>query len=334
MTQRRSERGRRPAFTLIELLVVIAIIAILISLTAAAVVQLLSKGPDLQTKSEESEIDQKLSGLETLPGHEVTYLPSQLILHKLNKYDPTNPIEVDTQAFLQRRFGRDTCCNFTVLPSAKYLTVPFIDWNGSGTSADEKIVLKGEQVLVFLLGGVPTYANGIVGMTGFSEHSVNPAETGGVRQGPYFEFQNARLRLTKSKPPYSAANANLGNGTGDFPMYLDPWKVGSPTNPWGAGMPYVFLASKNPNGGGLYNPYAGLPTNSPDSLLGVAPYYTSITNNVVQYVNPGTWQIISAGYDGKFGPGGLWNPRAPVVPMPGQDDQANFSPYKLSIPKN
>jgi prepilin-type N-terminal cleavage/methylation domain-containing protein len=323
MTHRRQRRGRRSGFTLIELLVVIAILAILIGLTAAAVMRVLVQGPQLTTKSELAELDQRLGSARTVPGHEVDVLPSALILRKLNGYNIAgNAVEAATVNFLQRRFGRRSCYDFNPPPAGQ-----FLDWNGDG-NPNEVITLEGEQVLVFLLGGVPRYGNGSIAMQGFSENVQNPAlqpqTQGERRQGPYFEFQQGRLRLLKSAPPYAAASASLANGAGDFPIYLDPWNAAPATGlaPWGKGMPYAFFASSRTEGGGLYN------NDCPS--LGVMPYFTG-TTPTIQFVNPGSWQIVSAGQDGIFGPGGLWNPSQPAVPLPGQDDWANFSSHKLGI---
>ena len=57
---------RREAFTLIELVIVIGIIAILASLTAAAAIKVLSKKPEVSTRSELSQLD--AGPLASVPG--------------------------------------------------------------------------------------------------------------------------------------------------------------------------------------------------------------------------------------------------------------------------
>ncbi len=146
MMQRRRGRNRRPAFTLIELLVVIAIIAILISLTAAAVMHVLVKGPESQARSEIGDLDMQLQKMKSQ--FNLKYLPSRLHLSKQNNYSNASQLDLDSKAFLQARFGRDCCYGFQSPPPVA------IDWNGDGV-ANEEIYLEGEQCLVFLLGGIP-----------------------------------------------------------------------------------------------------------------------------------------------------------------------------------
>ncbi len=118
-------------------------------------------------------------------------------------------------------------------------------------------------------------------------------------------------------------------GNGKFPVYIDAY------NNKAAPQPYLFFSGYGAEGGGNYNKYGGPDTNMPvASGVLVQPYVTQVGPTPVQYASPGTWQIISAGIDGKFGPGGLWNPAGPVVPLQGQDDQSNFSPRKLGAPAN
>ncbi len=105
MTYTQRGRGRRPAFTLIELLVVIAIIAILVSLTAAAVMRALVKGPEIQTNSEINEFATKLPAIPN-----VNYLPSRLHLSKQNNYPQRTtadrPDQTAWPTLCSRRFGR------------------------------------------------------------------------------------------------------------------------------------------------------------------------------------------------------------------------------------
>ena len=112
-------------------------------------------------------------------------------------------------------------------------------------------------------------------------------------------------------------------------MYTSGGRSMVPVSP----QPYLFFASTSPNGNGQYSKYG---TSDCASFLAspgvpVSPYMQSAT----LFMNPTGFQIISAGRNGKFGPGGLWNP-ATGVPSgsPGADDQANFSALLLGIPAN
>jgi prepilin-type N-terminal cleavage/methylation domain-containing protein len=332
MTQRQRKHGARPAFTMIELLVVITIIAILIALLTGAVIRGLSKGAETQDVSEINELQAKLTNVMRNP-NPVQYLPSRLHLSKTNNYTNTQ-LDTDTIKFLQLRFGKHTCCNFTPLPSAQFPTVPFIDWNGDGV-ANEELFLEGEQCLVFHLGGIPLTSSGSIIMTGFSNNAFNPAapivNSSEKRQGPYFEFQSARL-----KPMVSALTGNTANVT--FPAYLDPW-----TRPGGARQPFAYFVSSNPEGVGQYDKYGagggssngsdcpsliaplGSPANSP-----LLPYIqTTSASGLANFVNPGTFQIISAGQDGKFGAGGTNWGRTGTTDQNGLDDLSNFSSHLL-----
>ena len=66
------------------------------------------------------------------------------------------------------------------------------------------------------------------------------------------------------------------------------------------------------------------------------------TNNAAPllWLNPNSWQIISAGKDGVFGVNGtagvnsVFNPSQGLGGGTGADDQTNFSPRKLGAPAN
>jgi prepilin-type N-terminal cleavage/methylation domain-containing protein len=331
MTQRQRNRGVRPAFTLIEILVVITIIAILVSLTTAAVMRAITKGPELQCSSEIGELQAKLANVIKNPANPLVFVPSRLHLSKKNIYTASQ-LDQDSIRFLQARFGKHTCCDFTPLPSANllYSSVPFIDWNGDG-NANEELYLEGQQCLVFHLGGVPVYnpantvpapnVTGAISMVGFSNNPLNPAAapsgTGEKRQGPYFEFQSNRLVAVLSSSTAFPTN------TGKFPVYLDPWmQTGGNANR----RPFAFFASYNPEGGGQYS--SDCPSLiAPTTGNPLQPYQASATT----FVNPSNFQIISAGKDGKFGAGGtLWGRTGTTDPN-GADDQSNFSAHLLGV---
>jgi hypothetical protein len=169
------------------------------------------------------------------------------------------------------------------------------DWNGNGTIDRGEVVLEGQHCLVFFLGGIPTPPDSAIGCSGFNTDSRNPAAPGGTRAGPYFEFKPGRLRRD--------------SGAGGFLVYLDPWKE----------QPYAYFSATK--AGNDYTPDC--------PSLGVAPYYGPGR----RFLQPNGCQIISAGPDRRFGPGGLWNPSTGGAGPDGADDISNFSRAPLGIPQ-
>jgi prepilin-type N-terminal cleavage/methylation domain-containing protein len=302
MIRRRSRKGQRSAFTLVELLVVIAIIAVLVSLTAAAVMRVLGKIPEVQTRTDIGMMDQAMAsfmadyGLQNPP-------PSMLLLSedgsqypKLMSNTATAALATQTVKFLQEWFGK----SFNVY--GKY------DWNGNST-IDQPYTLYGQQCLVFYLGGIPTYtASGTIGMTGFSPNvavstanpmgPATPAVSGTQRKGPYFPFVTSRLVATAP-----------------FPTYLDAWQAKPTPNV------YAFFSSRGKMNG--YNPL--------DCAKLAFPYYEPLPSGQPSYTNNNRYQILSAGQDGIFGGqtnatayGFPWNPASGATGH-GADDQSNFS---------
>jgi prepilin-type N-terminal cleavage/methylation domain-containing protein len=162
-----------------------------------------------------------------------------------------------------------------------------IDWTGAANpKALGPTILEGDQCLVFFLGGIQQ--NGAC--IGFSTNPRNPTLPGGTRKGPYFEgFQTASKRL-KAR-------------TGPFLSFFDPFEKGQP---------YIYFSSGNRRNG-----YSAVKWNN-----AVEPYYRSA--NPKQYENPNTFQIISAGKNGAFGPGGQWDPSSGATGA-GVDDLSNFT---------
>jgi prepilin-type N-terminal cleavage/methylation domain-containing protein len=332
MIRDHSHREKRSAFTLVELMVVILIIAILVSLLASAVMKALGKIPEVQTSTEIAEMSAALQvfmsdyGLSDPP-------PSTLILNE------AAPLASPSGPFLQKVFGKN------LGPT---------DWNGDGAISGIW-PLQGQQCLTFYLGGIPSNPlNPLTpgaqpGGLGFSTNNMKPSMGSmaidyqpanpaglppgvgmGKRKGPYFNFVTSRL------VPVQA--------TGGFFMYLDPWQVKTSLNGVGP-MPYVYFSSNGINNG--YN-YTDCSAVSYTDLLGshfALPYWTGVTGTSFTYSNSNTYQIISAGKDGKFGynpglpppPGALnsnlWSPTSGAVGT-GADDQANFSSTLLGAGQN
>jgi prepilin-type N-terminal cleavage/methylation domain-containing protein len=174
-----------------------------------------------------------------------------------------------------------------------------IDWNGDG-AIDGPWLLYGDSALVFWLGGIPTpVATSPPGCLGFSNNTTNPAMPGGTRRGPYYEFKSSRLVPCNSAPT--------------FYKYLDPYSSGN------TGQPYAY-----------FTVYSNGTYGSDCPNLGVNPYMSGLT-----YLNPNGFQIISAGKNRLFGPGGQWNPTTGYGGGgPGADDLANFSSTFLGAPQN
>ncbi len=181
-----------------------------------------------------------------------------------------------------------------------------IDWNGDGR-AEGDWELEGDECLVYFLGGIPDKAGATPFCLGFSANPRNPAAPGGQRVGPFFEFRSHRLRDL--------------HGRG-FLSYLDAY----------GRRPYAYFSAYGaPNG---YGRYGGTDCAS----LGVWPYAEAL-DPAPRFLNPRSFQIISAGLDGKFGPGTkdaatVWtSAQAGATPAEGRDDQSNFYDKLLGVPQ-
>jgi prepilin-type N-terminal cleavage/methylation domain-containing protein len=320
-------RAQRGAFTLIELLVVIAIIAILVSLTAAGVMKLLYKGPKIKTQSEIGQLDIAIQAAESEFG--VPYLPSLLILREDNQYynkplDPTSgvaPKYANTVTFLSKAFGKQ----LNLVPTTtNNPLMGGINWTGDGVIDHVDHVLEGQHCLVFWLGGIPTPPGGANGVLGFSTNPTNPAApvvAGQTRRGPFYnQFESTRL----------------WRDTNGFFYYLDAWASPSVNGP--GGKPYAyFSAYGKPNGyTNSWGVQLTLKSDCP-SLGFVYPggaYYQvsgSGTTALVNYNNPRTHQIFSAGQDQAFGTGGQWDSASgTVASQADKDNQTNFAGNSLA----
>jgi len=255
----------RTAFTLIELLVVMAIIAILISLTAAAVFRFAWKGFEIDDRNTVSQLSSALGAFKTKFG---AYPPSRVKLCFLSsQYTLTNQLDADSYQFLKHMFPR-------IEPTWGTTGIPWLQaWNSATAgSPPQPVTLEGEQCLVFFLGGQQATGGGTNGCTGYSTNPNNPMVGGADRISPFFEFKSNRL---------------IGNATTAF-VYANPY-----------GIPYAYFSSYKTRNG--YNRYFNASTNptSDCATLGVWPYLDPAGN----YLNPETFQIISSGVDKQFGQG-------------------------------
>ena len=389
---KRGGEQSRSAFTLLELLVVIAIIIVLVSLLMVALPKVLAPAEEAVTRTDMTQLAAAIQTFETK--FDVGYIPSRIILCKFYASyinpatgQPWTPMHQDSIEYLTRLFPRITT------PGGVWGTAG-IDWSGDGVMQDPPISisvyntatgngsmvncfgfeLEGEQCLPFFLGGIPqpnpdnTYT-----ATGFSTNPSDPAQVGGPRTGPFFEFKTNRL--IHWTPPGQPAGF-VGTASG-FPSYLDGYgqtpyayfssyrtsdgKANGYNRYVNYSNPYLQLWPARTNCGPVTTdcqalPFAkGKPVDT--NKLGVWPYAQSMGSaGGPVYMNPRTFQIISAGKDLYFGqgtvictyPGGpvgslywsglpLWSPAmASTVNPPGElggaDDITNFHDRLLGVP--
>jgi hypothetical protein len=379
------EATARTAFTLVELLVVIAIIIVLVSLLMVGVFKALDTAYEAQTRTDVTQLAVAVQAFQT--HYSVPYIPSRIILceNPANYFvggNPANgyltPLHQDSLDYLQRVFP--SIARPTLATSVWASTG--IDWNGDGVIADGAIslsvypsatpvvcngaALEGEQCLVFFTGGIPSQATGT--MVGFSTDPTNPA-VGANRVPPFFDFRSNRLQVIAGTAP-------------SFPSYQDGYGK----------TPYAYFSSyKSSNGYNRYvyisNPYLPLVPGSPITSdcqalqnygangTAVFPYCQAGMGSVTSppgpavgppaYLNPQSYQIISAGKDNVFGSGtvvqgypgyvttnqiwvsnflwtpgnaGAFYPQGQKLPSPqgqtgsGYDDVANFYDRLLGVP--
>ncbi len=317
---RRSETfcRRREGYTLIELLVVIAIIALLAGLLLQAIVKIREVGPRVRTKAEIGEMELAIESFKST--YPVKYVPTALVLS--SNYAPPFPMPQNQD---------QVNANQAMADSQQYLSKvwPKASWStGAPLPLNTFIPLDGNQVLVFLLGGVPPGGDPAPqqyqfpstwqgNRSGFFNSPTNPfykqangvcisPPTGDKAKGPFFQFKAERLD--------------------NFAHYHDPFWDGSNVN----ASVYYYFSSKNGNDYSFFGKYyllcnsgqvpGGFDQNG--GYGGMDPFVGGDN----KYVRSDTFQIISAGKNARPGPGGVYTSGVGSYSPggPGGDDIANF----------
>ena len=166
-------------------------------------------------------------------------------------------------------------------------------YGGDGTSLD------GNQTLLLFLTGGPLPSNPQNAFQGFSTNRRDPFNVAGVvtkgeqRLGPFYEVTGKTV------------NASY--------QLVDRW-----------GTPYAYFAYAN-KGVGTYS--GATFTVTTDAGKSSVSAFTVPSSSPTKYLEPQGFQIVSAGPDMLFGPGGAWTPRTGVYieEQQGADDLANFA---------
>lgn len=349
---------------MVELLIVILIIAVLIALLVPALAAAVRRTRQASVTSEINVLATDLAQFKSAYGF---FPPSRLYISEAGLFPPitnttslASPGTTDITAgqlgarsirYLQRMFPRvamSTVAAPTILTSAG-TTGGWYDFNGNGgTGPDPDYILRGDQCLVFFLGGVPIYDPSLgtyTGMGGFGKNPINPftnsiagnAMVSLARTTPIAEFKNSRLGVLPGGaifPSYfDAAGGGPAPGNSTVYAYFSSYE--------GAGYDAndVNILESDPSG--LSPILLSFTPNAPvfdstgaKAALAISPspnpYTASLTiggGGVVSYQSPQSYQIISAGADGEFGPGGQYLPNSPqsTVPIDTQNNPYNSS---------
>jgi hypothetical protein len=267
-------------------------------------------GPAVQTQQEINELATAIENFKSR--FRVDYLPSRIRLaelyseYALSENGAPNDDELDRDSvnYLSRLWPQI----LSVAPVGHCLWKKVgINWNGN---VDEKgmdiidkgkVTLEGDQCLVFFLSGIPDRgppANALGWATNLRDPAMLAQRKG--RTNPFFEFSSNRLFLRSGDKGGSAAG---------YFSFADPFRT------W---QPFAYFSNYGQRDG--YGRYG----DSDCATLGVSPYFQ--TSKPRRYCNPAGTQILSAGPDGTFGAGGLWQQdAADQVPDAGNDDMSNFN---------
>lgn len=264
------------AFSLVEMLTVIVIIGILGSMITAAVIRARIAAQNAAIKVDIGKLESALGAFK----------------EKFGDYPPDFTDKTDngrTINFLVRTFPRFTFSVTTTPATATYANFVTCVNAAVSTYSMSANNLNPTNALVFWLGGLPTNVDSSYStpptMTGFSANAGNPFESKGKtssRIGPFFEFDLLRLKY---------------DSLVKWPVYAPPGNgvVGN--------APYVyFRAIPNTTPGTAYVASGSTPISTTwsgtDGSNPITPYWS---NTLGGFAAPTTFQIISAGLDGKFG---------------------------------
>ena len=225
------------------------------------------------------------------------------------------------------------------------------DYNGNGQPDAGFLYLEGHECLMFFLGGIPINDGETISMAGFDKNPSRPFTSATLLAPTNMRSDNRNLPLHEFK-----SNQIVDLDNDGIPGYVDTFNSGNATR---------YLAYFSAYGNNGYDPNdengeisvetndAGQPVGRSfrvnvgtgnNAILSPAPNpYTSndpISANRAQFQKPSSFQILSAGGDGLYGPGGRYdagtgdNLPSDTVVTPDQrlsekDNVSNFATSRL-----
>ncbi|MBN1591197.1 MAG: type II secretion system protein [Pirellulales bacterium] len=298
----RALRGekRRRAFTLVELLVVITIIGVLAGLIVAVAPGVIRAAHRMTITTE---IGQLTMAMERYKQEHGEYPPDFCGVNDANAIVRTAARQTVLN-HLRRAFPRYRIPAGTIDNRWDYFRLQVkqcTSGDPSLTNAGDAIgmevnAMTPDMALVFWLGGMPAPAGSSTRLVTFSANPANPFAVGGSRKEAFFEFDEARL----------ARNAIAGNNNHFTGYRYRPPHVQDPDGGEDA-PPYVYFRAKSDR----YDPLP--PTDIfvqfftwqgtfcvPYGRDSVPPASAGDPNEITQWFNPKTCQIICSGLDGMY----------------------------------
>jgi prepilin-type N-terminal cleavage/methylation domain-containing protein len=248
-----------------------------------------------------------------------------------------------------------------------------LNWDGNPSgSASSKWTLQGPECLVFFLGGIPGNVGGVKVCQGFSTNPTNPTDNmTAAMNPPFYDFKSERLMIGPSSTFFQYLDAyGAANDSKSQPyLYFSSYKSANNYNRYGPTDCSMTLQCTVTSGSstvsGLWNTNGlavgqsvtgtGIPSVPVTTIAAIDPVRKTIMLSqsatgsgasanfgILPYVvgsnfmNPNSFQIISAGKNQMFGVGGTWTAATASDTYPpgsgGVDDQANFYHRPLGIP--
>ncbi|MGL4422489.1 MAG: type II secretion system protein [Gemmataceae bacterium] len=299
----------RRGFTLIEVLVVIAIIAVLASLTIVVASRVRGKGQELEVRSDISQMTTAIGAFRSKfnapiatagGGLNSTFRLASAYQNASGAYYSGFNDNSPEIVYLKQLFPRMDLRDNGLRRNAVAATTTNLTTDGILGSAP--LLMDGNQMFVILMSG-----GSFTEYNGFASNPGQPFLSTGTRVGgmPFIEVKANKLvtpasySKTSAEDGFAFSGDRFTNDTADSkaqPWYTDSWKN-----------PYLFFAPTADNVYPTYTSTTGYQVgpwggaNSPNSD-GVFPFRQSNT----KFLNPRGIQIISAGRDGKMGPGSRW----------------------------